>query len=128
MLSYITENEYKSLLGVESVPENFDNLAIRASAILNRKTFGNIDINSMDSEIVETVKYVTCLIVNELVKNEDYTVSVGNLSSTNIEGWSESYKNYSEINSDIDNSIDQIIYDFLGGTNLLKSKEVVLYE
>lgn len=128
MLSYITENEYRSLLGVESVPENFDNLAIRASAILNRKTFGNIDINSMDSNIVETVKYVTCLIVNELVKNEDYTVSVGNLSSTNIEGWSESYKNYSEINSDIDNSIDQIIYDFLGGTNLLKSKEVVLYE
>ena len=128
MLSYITENEYKSLLGVESVPENFDNLAIRASAILNRKTFGNIDINSMDSEMVESVKYVTCLIVNELVKNEDYTVSVGNLSSTNIEGWSESYKNYSEINSDIDNSIDQIIYDFLGGTNLLKSKEVVLYE
>lgn len=128
MLTYITENEYRSLLGVESVPENFDNLAIRASAILNRKTFGNIDINSMDSNIVETVKYVTCLIVNELVKNEDYTVSVGNLSSTNIEGWSESYKNYSEINSDIDNSIDQIIYDFLGGTNLLKSKEVVLYE
>lgn len=128
MLTYITENEYRSLLGVESVPENFDNLAIRASAILNRKTFGNIDINSMDSEIVESVKYVTCLIVNELVKNEDYTVSVGNLSSTNIEGWSESYKNYSEINSDIDNSIDQIIYDFLGGTNLLKSKEVVLYE
>lgn len=128
MLAYITENEYRSLLGVESVPENFDNLAIRASAILNRKTFGNIDINSMDSEMVESVKYVTCLIVNELVKNEDYTVSVGNLSSTNIEGWSESYKNYSEINSDIDNSIDQIIYDFLGGTNLLKSKEVVLYE
>lgn len=128
MLTYITENEYRSLLGVESVPENFDNLAIRASAILNRKTFGNIDTNSMDSNIVETVKYVTCLIVNELVKNEDYTVSVGNLSSTNIEGWSESYKNYSEINSDIDNSIDQIIYDFLGETNLLKSKEVVLYE
>lgn len=59
MLKYITENEYKELLGVESIPNNFNKLVIEASNYINQNTYGRIDKNN----IPEQVKYVTCLIM-----------------------------------------------------------------
>ena len=93
MLKYITEIEYKSLLGRTSIPNDFNNLIIQASNYINYKTFGRIDENN----IPEQVKYVTCLIV-ELISEEQTKLSeIGNLKSQNIEGWSESYATPEEI-------------------------------
>ena len=39
MLKYITEEEYKELLGAESIPDNFNNLTIEASNYIDHKTF-----------------------------------------------------------------------------------------
>ena len=96
MLKYITEEEYKKLLGTESIPDDFNNLVIEASNYINYKTFGRIDENN----IPEQVKYVACLIVD--LQNEENTKlnEIGNLKSQNIEGWSESYSTPEEIKAD----------------------------
>ena len=96
MLEYITEADYKKLLGRESVPDNFKNLNIEASAYINHKTFERIDKNN----IPEQVKYVTCLIINLLNEENQKLSEIGNLKSQNIEGWSESYSTPEEIKTD----------------------------
>ena len=114
MLKYITEDEYKKLLGADSIPDNFDNLVIEASNYINYKTFGRIDENN----IPEQVKYVTCLIV-DLINEENTQLSeIGNLKSQNIEGWSESYSTPEEIKSDYEDkkqkAINQYLWDVIG--------------
>ena len=96
MLEYITEEDYKKLLGKESVPDNFKNLNIEASNYINYKTFGRIDIN----DIPEQVQYVTCLIIDLQDEENTKLSETGNLKSQNIEGWSESYSTPEEIKSD----------------------------
>lgn len=96
MLKYITEEEYKKLLGTDSIPNNFNNLVIEASNYINYKTFGRIDKNNAPEE----VKYVTCLIINLIDKESTKLSEIGNLKSQNIEGWSESYSTPEEIKAD----------------------------
>ena len=114
MLKYITEEEYKELLGAKSIPDNFDNLNIQASNYINYKTFGRIDKNN----IPEEVKYVTCLIIN-LQDEEDTKLSeIGNLKSQNIEGWSESYSTPEEIKADYEDkkqkTLNQYLWNVIG--------------
>ena len=88
MLTYLKdENEYKSILGTDNVPNDFKNLNIKASNYINHKTFGRIDKNN----VPEQVKYVTCLIVNLQDEENTKLSEIGNLKSQNIEGCSESY-------------------------------------
>ncbi|MBS5863721.1 MAG: hypothetical protein KIC54_03430 [Clostridium sp.] len=96
MLKYITEEEYKELLGAESIPDNFNNLTIEASNYIDHKTFGRVDENN----VPEQVKYVTCLIVDLINEENDKLSKIGNLKSQNIEGWSESYSTPEEVKSD----------------------------
>ena len=93
MLKYITEKEYVSLLGAESIPDNFKNLVMKASNYVNYQTHGRIDQNN----IPEQVKYVTCLIVDLINEEETKISEIGSLKSQNIEGWSESYATPEEI-------------------------------
>ena len=96
MLEYITADEYKKLLGKESVPDNFKNLNIEASNYINYKTFERIDKN----DIPEQVQYATCLIVDLINEENNKLSEIGNLKSQNIEGWSESYSTPEEIKAD----------------------------
>ena len=96
MLKYITEGEYKELLGATSIPDNFNNLVIEASNYINYKTFGRIDENN----VPEQVKYVTCLIIDLQDEENTKLSEIGNLKSQNIEGWSESYSTPEEIKAD----------------------------
>ena len=96
MLEYITADEYKKLLGKESIPDNFNNLVVQASNYINYNTFGRIDIN----DIPEQVKYVTCLIIDLQDEENTKIEEIGNLKSQNIEGWSESYATPEEIKTD----------------------------
>ena len=93
MLSYITEKEYKELLGGQSIPSNFNKISIEASNYINYKTHGRIDKNNVH----EKVKYVTCLIVDLINEEETKLNEIGNLKSQNIEGWAESYSTPEEI-------------------------------
>lgn len=93
MLKYITENEYEKLLEAESIPNNFNNLVIKASNYINHKTFGRID----EKNIPEQVQYVTCLIIDLINEQETKLSEIGNLKSQNIEGWSETYETREEI-------------------------------
>ena len=96
MLKYITADEYKELLGKESIPDNFNNLVIEASNYINHKTFGRIDKDN----VLEQVQYVTCLIIYLIDEQNTKLSEIGNLKSQNIEGWSESYSTPEEIKSD----------------------------
>ena len=114
MLKYITRDEYISLLGATSIPNNFNNLVIEASNYINYKTFGRIDKNN----IPEQVQYVTCLIV-DLINEENTKLSeIGNLKSQNIEGWSESYSTPEEIKKDYENkkysTLKQYLWNVIG--------------
>ena len=114
MLKYITEEEYKKLLGKDSIPDDFDNLNIQASNYINYKTFGRIDENN----IPEQVKYATCLIINLQDEENTKLSEIGNLKSQNIEGWSETYSTPEEIESDYEDkkysTLKQYLWNVIG--------------
>ncbi|HJJ11763.1 MAG TPA: hypothetical protein OIM48_00375 [Clostridiaceae bacterium] len=99
MLKYITEDEYKKLLGKESIPDNFNNLVIKASSYINFNTHGRVDKDNVPEE----VQYATCLIIDLINEENDKLSKIGNLKSQNIEGWSESYMTSDEIKQDYSN-------------------------
>lgn len=109
MLEYITADEYKKLLGKESVPDNFKNLNIEASNYINYKTFGRINENN----VPEQVQYATCLVI-DLINEENTKLSeIGNLKSQNIEGWSESYSTPEEIKTDYEDKKQKVLNQYL---------------
>lgn len=115
MLTYLTDkDEYKSILGTDNVPNNFDNLNIQVSNYINYKTFGRIDKDN----IPEQVKYVTCLIINLQDEENTKLSKIGNLKSQNIEGWSESYSTPEEIKADYEDkkysTLKQYLWDIIG--------------
>lgn len=109
MLEYITAEEYKKLLGRESVPDNFKNLNIEASNYINYKTFGRVDKDN----VPEQVQYVTCLIIDLTNEENDKLSEIGNLKSQNIEGWSESYSTPEEIKNDYEEKKYSILKKYL---------------
>lgn len=109
MLKYITEEEYKKLLGTNSIPNNFNNLVIQASEYINHNTVGRIDENNPH----EKVKYVTCLIIDLINEKETKLSEIKNLKSQNIEGWSETYSSPEEIKSDYAEKMKSTLSDYL---------------
>lgn len=109
MLEYITEIEYKKLLGANSIPDNFKNLVIKASNYINYMTHGRIDKDN----IPEQVKYTTCLILDLIEEENTKLKEIGNLKSQNIEGWSESYSTPEEIKADYKEKKYSILKEYL---------------
>ena len=114
MLEYITADEYKKLLGKESVPDNFKNLNIEASNYINYKTFERIDKNN----VPEQVQYVTCLIIDLIDEQNTKLSEIGNLKSQNIEGWSETYSTPEEVKADYEEKkysrLKEYLWDVIG--------------
>lgn len=109
MLQYVTDEEYKSLMGTSSVPSNFNKLAIEASNYINSRTYNRIDKN----DVSEQVKYVTCLIVDLINEANSKKGSIGNLKSQNIEGWSETYQTAEEIDTKLEKDKYEILKKYL---------------
>lgn len=109
MLKYITDKEYEELLGATSIPNDFNNLVIKASNYINHKTFGRIDKNNVPKQ----VQYVTCLIVNLIDEKETKLSEIRNLKSQNIEGWSESYSTPEEIKKDYSEKMQTTLSTYL---------------
>ena len=109
MLKYITETEYKELLGKDSIPNDFNNLVIKASSYINYNTHGRIDKN----DIHEQVKYTTCLIVDLINEENEKLSQIGNLKSQNIEGWSESYSTPEEVKADYEDKKQKVLNQYL---------------
>lgn len=122
MLKYITEAEYRELLGVNSIPDNFNNLVIDVSAYLNLRTRGRIDIDYIPNE----VKYVTALLTQKKAEAESKKVEMGNLKSQNIEGWSESYMTPEEIDKKFKDEMSDIIRNHLWNV-IGKDGQLLLY-
>lgn len=114
MLKYITEEDYKKLLGKDSIPNNFNNLVIKASSYINYNTHRRID----EKDVPEEVKYTTCLIVDLINEENDKLSKIGNLKSQNIEGWSESYSTPEEIKADYEekkySTLKEQLWDVIG--------------
>lgn len=109
MLQYINETEYKNMLGVQSIPDNFNQKVIEASNYINFKTFGRINANNAPEE----VKYVTCLLVNLIDEENKKIIEIGSLKSQNIEGWSETYATPEEIKRDYDIKKYELLKQYL---------------
>lgn len=109
MLKYINKEEYIELLGADGIPDDFNNLVIKASSYINRRTFGRIDIEN----IPEEVKYATCLIIELENKANIQKQEIGNIKSQNIEGWSETYSTSDEIDSQLKNDKENILKEYL---------------
>ena len=109
MLEYITADEYKKLLGKESVPDNFKQLVIEASNYINYKTFGRVDKDN----VPEQVQYATCLIVDLQDEENTKLSEIGNLKSQNIEGWSESYATPAEVKADYEDKKQKTLNKYL---------------
>lgn len=108
MLNYITESDYKELLGKDSVPSNFKRLVIEASEYINQRTFGRID----PDKVHEKVKYATCLIIENL--ESKYSQGDGkNLKSESVEGWSRTYATPEEIRFEIEQKNYEILREYL---------------
>lgn len=121
MLKYITESEYKELLGQESIPDNFEKIVIEASNYINQRTFGRIEKNNIPKE----VKYVTCLIID--LQNEENTKisEIGNLKSQEIEGWKESYSTLEEIKTEYTNKKQTILSTYLWNVTGIDGKPLL---
>ena len=109
MLKYITSDEYKSILAVSSVPDNIEQLIIKASNYIYNKTFERINENN----ISDKVKYVTCLIVDLINEEETKISEISYLKSENVEGWSQSYMTPEEIKADYENKKYNILKEYL---------------
>jgi hypothetical protein len=109
MLQYINETEYKNMLGVQSIPDNFNQKVIEASNYINFKTFGRINANNAPEE----VKYVTCLLLNLIDEENKKIIEIGSLKSQNIEGWSETYATPEEIKRDYDIKKYELLKQYL---------------
>ena len=107
MLKYIKDTEYEKLLDVDSIPDNFDRLAIEASNYINQKTFGRIDEN----DVPEKVKYVTCLIIDLLNEQETKLSEISNLKRSRL--YTFRVRIYSVISSSIGLSFSVIYFSFL---------------
>ena len=110
MLKYIDNMEFQKLLGVESVPDKFNQKVIEASNYIKFKTFNRIDENNVS----EQVKYVTCLLIELIDEEEKKLNEIGSLKSQNIEGWSETYSTPEEIKKDYDNKKYELLKQYLG--------------
>lgn len=115
MLTYLKdEEEYKSIMGVEDIPSNFNKLNIEASSYINQQTFGRIDEN----KIHEKVKYATCLIIGLESEAEKQKSEIGNLKSQDIEGWSEHYNTPEEIDAKLQKDkraiLEKYLWDVIG--------------
>ena len=109
MLTFITDNEYIELLDADSIPDNFNQLNIEASSYIEQMTFGRIN----KSNIPEQVKYATCLMINLLQEENTKLTEIGNLSSQNIEGWSETYLSPEETKKNYENQKQGILNTYL---------------
>jgi len=109
MLKYIDDVIYKKLLGIDSIPSNFNKLVIEASNYINMQTFGRVD----KENIPEKVQYVTCLIVDLLNEQETKLNDIGNLKSENIEGWSRSFSTPEEVKNDYSQKMKLILSTYL---------------
>lgn len=115
MLKFITESEYRELLGASSIPNNFNSLVTEASYYIERETLGRIDKNNIPQE----VKYCTAKIVDVINSFNTQRNEIGNLKSTNIEGWSETYNSQDEIDKNCEVEKRKILELYLCDTNLL---------
>lgn len=109
MLKYINMDEYITLLGSKSIPDNLDNLIIKASNYINKQTMGRIDKN----DIPEKVKYVTCLIIDLINEQETKLSEIGNLKSENVEGWSKTFATPEEIKKDYSKKMQTTLAEYL---------------
>ena len=109
MLTFVTDNEYIELLDADSIPDNFNQLNIEASSYIEQQTLGKIN----KSNIPEQVKYATCLMINLLQEENTKLIEIGNLSSQNIEGWSETYLSPEETKKNYENQKQGILNTYL---------------
>ena len=103
-------------LGRVITSENdFAYYALRASEIIDSKTFGRID------EITPAVKMACCAAADELYSDASAKAkAAGGISSESVDGYSVSYRTYNtEAEKAAEKRVNAAIKRYLGGTGLM---------
>ena len=95
--------------------KDFAYYALRASEIIDSKTFGRID------EITPAVKMACCAAAEELYSAETArTKAASGISSESVDGYSVSYRAYNtEVEKAAEKRVNAAIKRYLGGTGLM---------
>ena len=110
MLKFITKSEYVDIMNTDA-PKNFDELAIEATAYINKYTHNRID----PSNVSETVKFVTCKLIGLLNTEHSEINGVSNVKSENVDGWSRSYSTAAELRGEYENQKRALLLLYLNG-------------
>ncbi len=95
--------------------KDFAYYALRASEIIDSKTFGRID------EITPAVKMACCAAADELYSDASAKAkAAGGISSESVDGYSVSYRAYdAEAEKAAEKRVNAAIKRYLGGTGLM---------
>lgn len=95
--------------------KDFAYYALRASEIIDSKTFGRID------EITPAVKMACCAAADELYSDASARAkAAGGISSESVDGYSVSYRAYNtEAEKAAEKRVNAAIKRYLGGTGLM---------
>lgn len=95
--------------------KDFAYYALRASEIIDSKTFGRID------EITPAVKMACCAAADELYSDASAKAkAAGGISSESVDGYSVSYRAYNtEAEKAAEKRVNAAIKRYLGGTGLM---------
>ena len=95
--------------------KDFAYYALRASEIIDSKTFGRID------EITPAVKMACCAAADELYSDASAKAkAAGGISSESVDGYSVSYRAYNtEVEKAAEKRVNAAIKRYLGGTGLM---------
>lgn len=109
MKTYIDDKYYKDTYK-GSIPETeLNRLIIEASSYIKKQTSDRISLKN----IPEEVQRATCLIIDKIYSAEKDKKEMGNLKSSNIEGWQETYKSDEEINDTLEKDKRNILETYL---------------
>ena len=95
--------------------KDFAYYALRASEIIDSKTFGRI------SEITPAIKKACCAAADELYSDASAKAkAAGGISSESVDGYSVSYRAYNtEVEKAAEKRVNAAIKRYLGGTGLM---------
>lgn len=115
------DGAFKAAMGEIKVPQaEFNRLAIKASAIVRAKTFGNIDESK---PISDNVQFCVCDLVEVLhyrkEHNSDISGSTNGIASEKDGSWSVTYESSENVKKADSKQENDIIVQWLANTGLL---------
>ena len=122
MTAYATYDYYvETYLGTSISSTDFSRLILRASAAIDRLTFGRVPaiiLENTDAELIDKIKMATCAVAEEIQTNEKSDNTDG-IASERVGNYSVSYRENSKAALTTYTKIKKAAKFYLGDTGLM---------